>query len=1007
MQQRLIRGILLGVIGLLFLPALASAQSAIVGLVTDDSGAVLPGVTVDASSPALIEGTKTGVTDGQGRYRIVELRPGTYKLTFALTGFDKVVRDGILLPSEFTATVNVTLKVGSLSETVTVAGTTPQVDVQQATRTQVIPRDAIDSLPISRNAMGLGVLAPGVKPSTPDVGGIQTTEQVGLRAHGLGGFDAEQFVEGMSIQSYEGVSQSFFDDTLQSEMTITTAAIPADTGGGGIRLNSILKDGGNIFSGSAFMGGTRGVWVANNIDDNLRKHNLQSANGIDHIEGFTGSLGGPILKDKLWWILSAKHQASETTIANVPKWVTAPDGQLFKATADLYVRSVASRLTWQAAKNYKLAGFFERWWHQKGHVIGFGTDPRAAEQRDPRHAHHTIGDMKLTAPVTNRWLFEAGYSWAQFAWKGGSPAGSPAAIASDFPFTPAWYATAPAVDTSLNKNFPLQCAYAIGCTAWNATREQRQESLHNTVAASAAYVTGTHNIKIGFSNQFGPGRQRKNTRNGDLQENFVNNQPSTVTVYNDPVIQPSYVAYDVGVYAQDTWTIKRFTANPGLRVQWIDTGMRETSMAAGRFAPARFYPAQPNLLKFGPDYAPRLSAAYDLFGNGRTALKTSWSKYYRNYDGDIAAGVYGNAGERSENRQWFDVDLIPGTLIPSGIPKPTDHDGIAQDNEIGPSPSGGTFGLKPDRSALNLKRQYNTEFTVGVQHQLLQRLAVGAMLYKRRVGNMAFIDRLNIGLSDYTAFTVPLPDVSRDPEVAAVLSRLPQTMTMYNLSMAKLPLFGVGVVDRSDTKNETLYTGFEASFNTRLPNGAILFGSWDLERTLQRFCDTTADPNGPIVSGQFSATDATTGVPAPLGGIYCDQTKFHYPFRHEFKLAGNYPLPFGVDFGAILQSYAGLDRVITWTPPANLFPGSQRTQAETVVLNPPGSLFYPRWNELDVNLKKNFRHNNKVLTFQIDIFNVLNVNPIRSANNVVGSNLGDATATAIGRFPRLAVNYKF
>ena len=203
-----------------------------------------------------------------------------YKLKFSLTGFTEVLREGINLPSEFTATVNIELKVGSLEETVTVSGSTAQVDVQQATRTQVISRDVVDSLPISHNAMSLGVLAPGVRAGTPDVGGTQTTEQVGLRAHGLAGFDGEQFVEGMSIQSYEGTSQSFFDEGLQSEITVTTAAIQADTAGGGIRLNSILKDGGNNFSGQAFMGGTRGVWVADNLSGTKLStdRHIQSAN---------------------------------------------------------------------------------------------------------------------------------------------------------------------------------------------------------------------------------------------------------------------------------------------------------------------------------------------------------------------------------------------------------------------------------------------------------------------------------------------------------------------------------------------------------------------------------------------------------------------------------------------------------------------------------------------------------------------------------------------------------
>lgn len=1020
MKHRLGLGILLVLACVLGAPAIASAQSAIVGLLTDDSGGVLPGVTVEATSPVMIEGSRSATTDGQGRYRIPELRPGIYKLTFSLAGFGSVVREGVVLPAAFVATVNAEMKVGSLEETINVQGTAPQVDVTQASRTTVIARDVIDSLPISRNVMGLGVLAAGVKPGTPDMGGVQTTEQVGLRARGLGGFDGEQQVEGMSVQSYEGGSQSFVDDTLQSEMTVTTSSIPSDTGGGGIRLNMILKDGGNSYSGSAFMGGTKGTWVTNNIDDRLRARSLSVANGLDHLEAFTASLGGPVVKDKLWWIFSARHQSTETTIANVPKYVFSATGERSKATNDLYIRSFSTRLTWQAAQNYKLAGFLERWWHKKGHSIGAGTDYRAGEQRDPRNAHHAIGNLKLTAPITAKWLFEAGYSFAEFYWKGGPPTGSPAQLAEDALYTAAWYATAQTGDTALNRNFPDRCAYATGCTTWNTTRSQRQESVRNVGKVSASYVTGSHNIKFGFENQWGPGRQRKNTRNGHLTVSYVNNLANQVSVFNNPTIQPSYVAYDVGTFAQDSWTLKRLTLNPGIRVAWIETGMYASSMAAGRFAPARYIEEEKGLIDFGPDYSPRLSAVYDLFGNGKTALKTSWSKYYRNYDGDIAAGAYGRAGERSENRQWFDMDLIPGTNNRSNAAVancslagarilPTDCDGVAQDNEIGVSPSGGTFANpdRPDRKPLNLQRQYNDEFTAGIQHQVLPRLATGFMFYKRKVGDMAFQDRTNITLADYTSFTLPLPDVARDPEVASVMSAQPQTVTVYNLNPAKATVFNVGVVDRSDTDNRTLYTGFEASFTARLPGGAIAFGSWTAEHALQKWCDDDDNPNGPTATGQFSPSDATTGVAAAMGGRYCDQTAWNYPLRHEFKIAGNYVLPYGLDFGAILQSYAGAERVITWNPAATLFPGGQRTNSETFVLNPPGSLFWDRWNQLDINFKKNLRHNNKILTFQVDVFNVLNSNAIRAGNNSVGGSLGNATTIMLGRFPRLAFNFKF
>jgi hypothetical protein len=1019
MQQPRLVVLALGLV--LLLPTVALAQTSIVGQIRDESGGVLPGVTVEASSPAIIEKVRTALSDDQGRYRIEALRPGVYKLTFTLVGFSTVVREGINLPSDSVVSVNVDLKVGALEETLTVTGVTPQVDIQQATRTQVIPRDIIDSLPISRNVMSLVQIVPGVRPGTPDIGGSRMTEQVGFRSRGLGGFDGEQLVEGMSIQSYEGASQSYFDETMQAEMTVSTSAISADTAGGGVRMNSILKDGGNVFSGTAFMGGSRGSWVKNNIDDGLRARNLRVANSIDHIENFMGSLGGPVMRDKVWWLLTARHQGSDVTIPNTPKYVTMPDGQRLRPTDDAYIRSVGTRLTWQAAQDHKFSGFVQRFFKRKGHSIGANVDPYAGEQRDPKNAHHDLGNVKWTSPFSNQWLLEAGYSWAEFYWKGGPPSGSPAQLAEDALFSPQWYATAETSDSALNRNFPGRCSLPDGCTRWNATRLQRQESVHNVAKFAASYVTGSHNIKVGFENQWGPGRQRKNTRNGHLTASYSNNVANQVAVFNNPTIQPAYVAYDVGLFAQDSWTMKRLTINPGLRVQWIETGMYESSMAAGRFASARFIEKEEGLIEFGPDYSPRLSAVYDLFGDGRTALKTSWSRYYRNYDGDIAAGAYGKAGERSENRQWFDLDLLPGTNTRrvgaldcrSSAAKvlTTDCDGVPQDNEIGTSPSGGAFSLptRSDRIPIDLRRQNNTEFTAGIQHQVTPRMAAGFMLYKRTVGDLAFEDRTLITLADYTAFDVSLTsiaqDLARDPDVAAVIDAN-STMTLHNLVPSKSTQFNQGVIDTSDTDNRTFYTGFEASLNARLPGGAMVFGSWTFERALQRWCDTDDNPNGPTSTGQFSASDATTGIAASYGGRFCDQTQFDYPFRHEFKVFGSYPLPYGLDFGAVLQSYPGQERVIMWTPNANLFPGG-RTKSETVVLTEPGALFWERWNQLDINMKKNFRQGGKVFTFQVDLFNVFNANPIRAGNNTVGSSLGNATTILLGRFPRLAFQMKF
>jgi hypothetical protein len=229
-----------------------------------------------------------------------------------------------------------------------------------------------------------------------------------------------------------------------------------------------------------------------------------------------------------------------------------------------------------------------------------------------------------------------------------------------------------------------------------------------------------------------------------------------------------------------------------------------------------------------------------------------------------------------------------------------------------------------------------------------------------------------------------------------------EMITVYNLNPAKSTVYGQGLIDRSSQQNRSLYTGFEASFSARLTGNGTLFGSWTAERNVSVFCESDDNPNGP------PASDLYQGRSVSEGGRFCDQRQFHMPFLHEFKLAGNYALPYGVDIGAVLQSYPGLERVITWQPAANLFPNGQRTQAQTIILNKPGSLFSKRWNQLDVNFKKNIHYGHgKVHTFQLDIFNVFNANAIRTMTDTVGTSLGQVTAILPGRFPRLAYQFKW
>ena len=177
------------VVAYLVLPRIAVAQSAIAGVVRDATGAVLPGVTVEVASPALIEKVKSTVTDPAGQYRVVDLRPGTYSVTFALSGFATVKRDGIVLEANFTAPVNAEMRVGAISETVTVSGETPVVDVQTTQHREVVTRQLLDTLPTGRDFQTVGNVLPSVNMGRYDVGGTSTAQSGTLVAFGGRGAD--------------------------------------------------------------------------------------------------------------------------------------------------------------------------------------------------------------------------------------------------------------------------------------------------------------------------------------------------------------------------------------------------------------------------------------------------------------------------------------------------------------------------------------------------------------------------------------------------------------------------------------------------------------------------------------------------------------------------------------------------------------------------------------------------------------------------------------------------
>jgi hypothetical protein len=418
---------------LLLAPAVVSAQ-AIGGRITDASGGVLPGVTVTVRSPALIEQVRTTVTDAAGQYLIIELRPGTYTVTFALTGFSTSQRDGIQLTTGFTATVNGELKVGDLAETITVSGQSPVVDIQNTKQQAVMTRDIVDAVPSAKTAGGIGALIPGVVMSqgvggtlTQDVGGQSTDDHMTMQIHGGRGSDQQIHVDGLSIATMlrlDTVAAEVLDAPFE-EIVFDYAANSAEVATGGVRVNYIPREGGNALK-FRFFGNYAGSGMQNtNLDDDLRGQGFTAPGRLQKAWNIDTTAGGAIRRDRMWFFGSFTGRVTNLYVgglyenADPAAWRYVADTTR-QAVAENWTRQGSGRLTMQATPRNKFALFYQ---YTKTctcaaaiGVTGSGASTGVSFTA-PEASHYDIFNSQYyqltwSSPVTNRLLFEGGWMQA-------------------------------------------------------------------------------------------------------------------------------------------------------------------------------------------------------------------------------------------------------------------------------------------------------------------------------------------------------------------------------------------------------------------------------------------------------------------------------------------------------------------------------------------------------------------------------------------------------------------
>ena len=955
---------LAGLAFLALLPDRADAQSVITGVVKDTTGAVLPGVTVEASSPALIEKIRSVVTDEAGQYRIVDLRPGVYAVTFSLPGFTVVKRDGIELQTSFTATINAELRVGSIEESVTVSGETPVVDVQSATTQQVLTRTLLDAIPSGRSIWGLGSTLPGIAMSEPDVGGSRGMQQVYMISHGSDRRDNSIQVDGMSVNGIEGdgAIQNYFNEGMFEEMAYQTSGLTAEVQSSGVRLNMIPKSGGNTFSGSMFFSITPGKWQTDNYTPELARAGLQAPNRVDLMHDLNPSFGGPIMRDRLWFFTSFRHWGVDQLIGDSfynldPTHRTYQPDLSRQVVDDNVIKSGVARLTYQVAQKHRFSAYLDRIVKFRGHECPALSTEEACGVRSPKR--YFTAQAKYTATLTNRLLLEAGWSENDETYSTGEaqPSVGPVDIGR--------------VDRTRNERWG---AYVGGTTTPNAAYYFREPDRHS-FSGSLSYVTGSHGFKTGFQLGKGGNRHQRSTNGGiDLVQEYRDGRPVSVVVHNTPQEAAEKIKYDLGLYVQDSWTFKRLTLNPGFRVELFNTYVPAQASPPGRFVPFRSFDKIENLPNW-KDWAPRFGMAYDIFGDSKTAVKVHVGKYMRAFSTVGFAAVYNPMVNETDRRNWTDLN----------------GDDIAQDNEIGLVNTPFNISGRSNRNAdPNIKRPYQWEYSVGIQREVVRGVSVSANWIRRDFRRVFWTDNVLVSDTDYTVVQIPNP---LDPS---------ELIPIYNLNRAKLGQ--VDRMDRNSDKNRRWYNGFDFGFTARVGGGNI-YGGAGIGRQITVNCEVD-DPNGLR---------------------FCDHRDLDIPYLAQLKLSGMYPLPFGVQVSGSWQGYPGtpsgtnrqdvgfdttLNRVLD--PSLNVNHIVDRTiipaltvSSVTVPLIRPGTKYLDRWNQIDMRFAKRFQIGNVRFQGQFDIFNVLNSNAILGVVETSGSSLDRPTQILQGRLFATGVQMNF
>ena len=974
----------------------AQGGSSITGVVRDTSGGVLPGVTVEASSPALIEKVRSAVSDSEGLYRIVDLRPGEYAVTFTLPGFQTFRRDGMALPANFTATVNAEMAVGSLEETITVTGEAPLIDTQSTRQQLQIQRDTLESIPGTGRITSLSTIIPGATLNTPaqySVGGVNDSGQFTFRLHGAP--VSEPVVDGQS-QVMGGLTNGVFmyNQLTFQEVVVETSGVGADRETGGMQMNIIQRDGGNTFSGGATYSYSGPSLESGNIGDELvaRKLRPEQIGGLKRYFDFAAAIGGPIKRDRVWFFGAIRRgdnqQLQQGNYFNKRQDTLFYEPDLSRpGYTDQWSNDYTGRVTWQVAQKHKIVAatsvqpvcncFFNLLSPTGG--IPWAPEVSAQHHYDPQ----AITNLSWRYPATNQLLIEATFGDLH--------------VLQETKRQPETGLAIMVTDVGTNYRYGSR-ALNLGTTGSYFKVPRNQQ----TPAFSASYISGSHVFKAGVLLRFfHTGDPDLNTDPNQINQardyTFRNGVPTNVRIWATPYAWVEN-GRDHSVYAQDQWTLGRTTLNLGVRYNDTATSLPEVHLAAGPFVPARTLPKVDNVPHW-KNLNPRVGFAHDVGGTGRTAIKASWGRYNDALRSTtvppVAADVVTNT-----NRTWNDSffgagDPRSGNFNPDCDllnPNANGECGVWSDRNFGQNRVAGNNA--PDAISGFNKQSSNTQASVSVQHELRPGIGLNVGYYRTWYDGFLVTDNLAVTPADYDEYCFTVPTDTRLPNSGRQLCGL------YDLKPSKF-----GQVNRLTTQasnfgdRQQVYNGVDVNVNARFGQGGRLSGGISVGRTVLDNCFVVDSP-------EAARPDFCKVTPPWSSGT-------------QVKAMVVYPLPFDLQTSVIYQNFGGINIAPTYRVGnaeiarslgrnlAQCGAAATCTASVVVPLVPAGTLYEPRLQQLDVRFTRNIRVDRYRLRGNLDIANIFNAGNVLSAQQGFGPTYLNVLQIMGGRLVKVGVQFDF